>query len=169
MKLIILFLFFNFNLFSQKDTLHNHEVVSLFKEITKSEGSELNDSVARHQIFIANHKKIIDLIKYQGFPNIKNDDFKKREKKLILGGFAVNFCHILQVYPKLILNDSIIKLIKIEIDSNRLDKNHLIPCLKLFIFDNMKKEKSETLDLFFKKAIDSWGIKESDLIINNIK
>lgn len=138
--------------------LSEKEVFSFFKEIKKSDKSNLKDTAIRHAVFLANFEKLMNLTMNYGFPN---GNYSPKTIKQITTTTTTVFTHILQVYPKQLLNDSIIELFKKEILSGNLDKTYLETALIIFKYDqeNGRIPKwDEELKNFFEQAKTEWTI-----------
>jgi negative regulator of genetic competence, sporulation and motility len=82
---------------SQTNTLSKDSIQKIFKEINSSDKTHIGEE-KRKLIFITNFNKIIDVIKFQGYPNF--DSNNKKLNKLISNTTQSTFLHILQTSPE---------------------------------------------------------------------
>jgi negative regulator of genetic competence, sporulation and motility len=94
--LLIIFCFSHFSL-SQTNTLSKDSIQKIFKEINSSDKTHIGEE-KRKLIFITNFNKIIDVIKFQGYPNF--DSNNKKLNKLISNTTQSTLLHILQTSPE---------------------------------------------------------------------
>ncbi|MBK7128784.1 MAG: hypothetical protein IPM74_02235 [Crocinitomicaceae bacterium] len=88
----------------------------------KEENSYMKMPVVRLQVFLNNFNTIVSITKMQGFPSLKNEYRLRRKRDCISFFSSVNFLHVLQTKPEVLLNFEIINLFDDEIESGRLDK-----------------------------------------------
>lgn len=104
------------------DTLTEKELIEIFTYMKKEENSYLKMPGVRLQIFLNNFNTIVSITKSQGFPQLKKEYKLSRKRYCIFFFSSVNFLHVLQTKPEVLLNFEIINLFKIEIEFGRLDR-----------------------------------------------
>ncbi len=163
-SVILCFLLCSFSLSAQDQTLNESQIIELFSEINKTDGSHLKERTIRQQFFLRNFDTIIWLIEHQGFPKLSDKKYKKKDVKSINNGAQRTFIHILQFQPEILLNEKTILLIKKEIENNRLDSKLLKIALQTFQYDrDVRREEApnwnKEIEENFYFAFREWGIK----------
>jgi len=146
--------------FCQVDPLTKKEVLEIYQEIIDTDGSNLKNQEVREAIFVKNFETILSIIERQGSPYFPESKENRKLNGRVYIGTNITFTHILQTKPQLILNDSIISLISIEVKEGRIDSYNLKGALSLFQFDSDRDQTwTDELRKYFYLALEKWDVK----------
>ena len=156
MKYLLIFLVYScFFTVRSQDSLRitKTEMIEMFKEINRTDNSNMNDTTFRYQIFRKNFERIVDLIASENF--IDESRLKRSEKRIVIQGITRTLIHIFQIEPSLILNNNFIELIAAELKAERFSREYLVLPLSIYVYDN-KINTPNTGEL--NNALTKWGI-----------
>jgi len=135
-KAILILLFLLFGLSSKSNAQNPNEkmLFKKFKEIIKTDQSNIRNNDVRHGLFFTNFETIKSLLADSISLN-SDQDLKKRTRKKLHTGLMATFIHILQTDPSLLLNDETLDLFAKYIDADLIRKQELNSALNILQYE----------------------------------
>jgi hypothetical protein len=143
----------------QSDTLTDAQLKYVYKIISETDQSNINDNEIRFLIIQINFNQIITIIRNQGYPKYKIEPKKKKDQTIIKRATRMTFIHILQSAPEMLLDPNIIELLKKEIDSGNMPEEVLLWTLKswkkVMPEDNFTQKLPDKVLILYDRAINT--------------
>ncbi|MFK7786017.1 MAG: hypothetical protein AB8B56_12915 [Crocinitomicaceae bacterium] len=148
-------------IFSHAQESNEQFISKTFKEINRTDQSNLRNHVVRDSLILINFELIQSLLKDSVNLN-SEQSFSKRTTKRLHLGLAMTFIHIGQNHPDLILNDETSAFIAEQINQGRLNRKELKIALHAYMVDVENDRWSESNSDYYREKIagvkTKWGI-----------
>lgn len=141
------------------DTLSDRQLICLFQYMRKQDVSNVKHPEIREHVFLSNFYALVRIIKNQGFPSLKTEPKRRKDKYTIIPTSELILIHILQFKPELMLNNEIIPLFDLELKSGRMPAPILqVPMTCMVDSDSTVNTFSPELQEKFYEAMDIWKL-----------
>lgn len=140
-----------------------HEIFlsKTFKKIVKADQSNIWNNNVRDSLILKNFNLIKSLLDDSVNLNT-NQELNKRTHNRLKNGLVITFIHILQIDPRLLLNDETSNFFAEQIDQKRINSNELKSALSVYQIDVDNKRWPEESITYFEERVESvkrkWNI-----------
>lgn len=158
----VLFIALIFNVLSISAQESDEQYLSkTFKEIIRTDQSNIRNNVVRDSLILINFELIQSLLKDSVNLNTEQKLEKRTIKRLHIG-LVSTFIHIGQNHPNLIMNDETSTFIAEQINQGRLNRKELKIALSAYKTDVENNRWSEDASNYYSEKIETvktkWGI-----------